>query len=339
VAESFRVIIPVREPWPISDTLVEGWPSFVAELDGMVLPAPIADGASEPVSLRWLGPDEVPEASVSIATRGNFIEWTYLEGSVTVDPPYERLTRIRDERDSRFDPRIEAQQVVREDLWRFAFDLGIACTIAFPGIYSASRLYTEGPDGQMFSWSESETFHGSGPWEAQDVLGDPAWPRVGRLAVQDVWVWLSGLSGFFDGVPSGPGGRAVSALSHVLQGSNAESLMHALLGLESLYCTSHTGLRQQLISRAELVLGAPSSHKKLFGRVYDYRSKFIHGGSDLPLRYTPYDGSDRFMELHREAHDAQCLATLVLVASIQALVSHSISEFVFREEWVNGGSS
>jgi hypothetical protein len=127
-----------------------------------------------------------------------------------------------------------------------------------------------------------------------------------------------------DGIGRTRVGRALAALTHVFEERESLNpgprLLWALLGLEALYCDGKEGLKAQLIRKAQLLLGPFSSHKKSMSKLYDYRSRFVHGGLDLPISYR-YRADDedagKFLE---EAEDAAAFATVTLLASVQELV-------------------
>lgn len=155
------------------------------------------------------------------------------------------------------------------------------------------------------------------------------WPAVSTMDVHEAWNWVSGIDGLASGVPRGRAGRAFAALSYLLSGNGSLDLVWALLGLEALYGTGNTGLREQLSEKSSVLLGRPSQHKKEFGRAYDYRSRLLHGDVDVPLAYSPHDALEEFARFHDESIRSGLIAISVLLATLQKMISLSVWDMEF----------
>ncbi len=221
-----------------------------------------------------------------------------------------------------------AASLVKSDLDKFAGDLALASTIALPG-----ALY---PDEIQYVINGEQHIRMIGPDVIRDVREDFAktdWPPFVHLPLKQTLAWLRRIPGFEDGFPTGNLGRAVAALSHVLGYGNSESagpsLMWAMIGLEALYTRGREGLSEQLREKVQVLLGSPELDVKRFKGLYVYRSKFIHGGLDIPLNYTPYDGLDAFTEAVLDTYHAELIATAILLATLQKMVIDDKSDLDF----------
>jgi hypothetical protein len=136
-----------------------------------------------------------------------------------------------------------------------------------------------------------------------------------------------------DGVGVGRLGRALSALSHLTTDGNAAGnsieLAWVLLGLEALYTRGNVGLKEQLLGKTEAILGPRTENKKLFGAVYDFRSRLIHGDVDIPVRFTTFDGVEKYEKFHAERYDHEALATAVLIATLQWMIKSNLYSLDF----------
>lgn len=56
-------------------------------------------------------------------------------------------------------------------------------------------------------------------------------------------------------------------------------------GLEALYCQGNSNLPGQLNVKSTLLLGDRVSFKKDFNKMYDYRSRFVHGDLNFQDQY------------------------------------------------------
>ncbi len=221
-----------------------------------------------------------------------------------------------------------AASYVESDLDKFAGDIVLASTIALPG-----ALY---PNEIQYIINGKQHINYIGPDVISAVREDfakTAWPPFVHLPLKQTLAWLRRIPGFEDGFPTGNLGRAVAALSHVLGYNNSESegpsLMWAMIGLESLYTRGREGLSEQLREKVKVLLGSPDLDAKRFKGLYVYRSKFIHGGLDIPLHYTPYDGLDAYQESILDTYHAQLTATAILIATLQKMVVDDRSDLDF----------
>lgn len=152
---------------------------------------------------------------------------------------------------------------------------------------------------------------------------ETGWPLLRTLSIVDVWHWLRLLPGFVSGQPTTPAGRAVAALSHQFKGSIDElsplDLVWVLVGLEALYGTGREGLKTQLLQKCETLLGRPTSFKKRLAKMYDFRSRLVHGDVDIPLAYYQ-DGAPGGSPFGHDVDEALSVGHAVLIASLQELV-------------------
>jgi hypothetical protein len=225
-----------------------------------------------------------------------------------------------------------AASMVQSDLAKLAGDLVLAGALAFPGGLDPTGA-TYLVDGRHRG---SHPFHPSDLWWACEEAAKLGWPSIQQLSFEKSLTWLRALPGFRDGVPHGTVGRAVSALSHLIgiqqSSSPGASLMWCMIGLEALYTRGKEGMSEQLYEKAQALLGSIKTHKKSFRGLYSYRSRFVHGDLDIPLAYTPYDGVQDLQKIEDEAYDAALLAAALLVATLQAMIKHNLSDLHFQ--WV-----
>jgi hypothetical protein len=169
--------------------------------------------------------------------------------------------------------------------------------------------------------------------DAVEMAREEGWPPVRDISVPMSWRWFSRLPGLEAGMVSGPVGRAVTALTHILYpeapfGDMSTGLVWALLGLEAIYGRGSTGVGEQLREKSELLLGKCSSQKKRLSAAYNFRSRFIHGDLDIPFKYTEEVDHDEILKFGNETWEATLFTQALLVSTIQELVlrdSHSIS--------------
>lgn len=163
---------------------------------------------------------------------------------------------------------------------------------------------------------------------------EKGWPRLLCPSIKETWEWLLASGALIDGFGVGRLGRALSALSHLTTASNQDGnsieLAWVLLGLEALYARGNVGLKEQLLAKTEAVLGPRTENKKLFGAVYDFRSRLIHGDVDIPVRFTAFDGAEKYERFHSERFEHEALATAVLIATLQWMIKSNAHSLEFE---------
>jgi len=224
-----------------------------------------------------------------------------------------------------------AASLVASDLDKLVGDLVLASAIALPGALHPSEVQCT-LNGKEHSLREI----GRGTIaEARAAFAKTGWPPLVNLPLPTTLAWLRGLPGFEVGVPIGHLGRAVAALSHLLSDAaeyGGPALMWTMIGLEALYTRGREGLSEQLREKTQVLLGVPESDAKRFKGLYDYRSKFIHGGLDVPLMYTPYDAVDAFMKSILDTYHAELTGIALLIATLQKMVTENRKDLKFH--WV-----
>ena len=159
------------------------------------------------------------------------------------------------------------------------------------------------------------------------------WPALQSVPVHQLWKWFQSLPGHEDRFLKGRVGRAVTALLSIMTSSSETpvDLLLPLLGLEALFGEHRRGKDrrggdQVIDRRSQLLLGKRRSNKKAFKQLYVLRSRLVHGDVDLPMPYWPADGSDEFDEFNTNFYDANVLAVAILIASVQRLAMHNVTE-------------
>ena len=160
------------------------------------------------------------------------------------------------------------------------------------------------------------------------------WPPLHTLSISQAWSWLAATRCIDAGIARKPIGRALAALSYVASRStDSESSLNlawVLLGLEALYCTGNVGLREQLVSKSELVLGPRTENKKAFGAMYDFRSRLLHGDMDLPLCYSAFDAVPDFERHFDDLGDYEGLGLAALVSTVQVMIKNGWRDLAFH---------
>jgi hypothetical protein len=149
------------------------------------------------------------------------------------------------------------------------------------------------------------------------------WPTIGEIPLTTVWSWLLQCEGFLDGFGGGSVGRALNAFTRLFPGSGVEppiGLFWSLVGIEALYVEGKNSIMEQVRDKARALLGEPQEFKRALTRMYDLRSRFVHGALDFPGAYLLNDATDEVARYDRDVFEAEGVAPSLLVATIQTLI-------------------
>lgn len=229
---------------------------------------------------------------------------------VTLDFDLDRLSALY-EKDNRESPDFLILKRIEHIL--------IVCNIAVPGIFDwhGGSLSLNGKEIWRISTRYNEFDF------ALEKSKDLSWPLLDTLDIEQVWRWYFKHEKGLEKVSSSPTERALNALSHLFTSSGDwefGSIFWALLGLEALYCKGNNNLQSQLVEKTELFLGKRTAFKKEVGRMYDFRSRFIHGNINFPNKFSYDDISDEWNKYLESYQSSFHLATAILLATIQKLI-------------------
>lgn len=167
------------------------------------------------------------------------------------------------------------------------------------------------------------------------------WPTFSNIEIDRVWAWYLKHLSSTDSMSGTPVGRALNALSYLfhdtLLGANSEELFWALLGIEALYGTGSASIQTLLDQKTQLVLGHRKEFKKKFSQMYNFRSRFVHGGLDFPNNVT-FEETDRYEDYFKEIGEIKGLAVAILLATLQAMIKNNWNSLEFNLS-LSGNSS
>lgn len=209
----------------------------------------------------------------------------------------------------------------------YLYDLALVSNLARPGSIGLFDGYVSIEEHTI---RRTEPFTSWHFYEAAHVAKKSGWPMLTDLPIFEVWKWAESINGLSRGFSSSAIGRSLNALTHLtsLESRQPFILFWVLMGLEALYVQERGGVMEQLREKVNTLLGAPKMHKKKFARMYDLRSRLIHGQLDFSSAYSMVEGpkDDRF---HQELGEATEFATALLLATIQQLVKRGWRELRF----------
>jgi len=159
------------------------------------------------------------------------------------------------------------------------------------------------------------------------------WPSMNDLSLGSVMEWFCGGSYHSVCLSQTPVDRAVHAFGHLFEDEPSKfgplHIFWAMIGIEALYCKGTTDIMGQVFVKSQLLLREHSIPKRAFSKMYDYRSRFVHGDINFPSKYLYYDESPELLSYYKKSDDAEDLAIALLVASLQELIKRGWHELTF----------
>ena len=200
--------------------------------------------------------------------------------------------------------------------------------ISFPGLLNISKgvaLEDESPvigirSKPVFNCIRDEVY-----WPNEE------WPKLNIINVSEVFSWLNKI-GYGESFYARTSiQRTLASFAYVIrlgQYNEGESLFRVMQGLEAFYTSGTGDLRRQLSEKSKVFLNGKKLKTNMVGRLYDFRSKFIHGASTI--RYPDAWDDDSFeKELANdkkivEFDQSLKFGLILLISSIQKCVKENI---------------
>lgn len=214
--------------------------------------------------------------------------------------------------------------------------LAVVANIAFPGSIYVSQTYSEVDDRRSIEKHSTSTEHIRIALESW-LVKQNTWPPIKTLGLSDVWKWAQKNAGFLDGFGGHRIDRALNCFVKTMDSTYAlddSIIMWSLIGIESLIATGTSGLSAQV--RDKLLCLFPdidSTIKKKLDKLYNHRSRFVHGDLPISTSLVVHDASPEFEKIEMNSIRAQSNGTAILVALLQLLAEKKATEFRFRYEY------
>lgn len=189
-----------------------------------------------------------------------------------------------------------------EDFWPYllSFQLSksfeIACiagNLSRPGCYIFDKAKT------FIDGTPIEEVKGTFRLQIADCCDDlqNSWPRLHLLNLLDIIKWIKKISAFTPPVARTRLQRSFAAFTYLLRHRDKESLgellFRAMQGLEAFYCDGVGDLRKQISDKTKIWLGLTQNPSNIVGKLYDLRSKYVHGSAPMPYAVSIEDPEEQ----------------------------------------------
>jgi len=154
------------------------------------------------------------------------------------------------------------------------------------------------------------------------------WPTIRNIKLIDTINWFHKFSIHPDNKSKNNAHRAINAFSHLFGGLKREESDHlfwVMLGIESILAKGINAISNQIREKSTIILGKPTEYTKKLNKLYDYRSRLVHGDTNIyPIFYGDY------FSFKNEYDDYLAFGTSILIALIRELIYSQKTEFEFE---------
>ena len=207
----------------------------------------------------------------------------------------------------------------------------IAVNIAHPGTVSVDEgIITEELNKRILIKTD---INDNKFLDTVDYVKTIKWPHIENLSIDLVWNWLINKRDTLLTISNSKLGRAINAFSHLFNYKLTDEmrLFWSLVGVEALYAQSQSGIQEQIRNKTQVFLGKQKDFKRIFAKVYNFRSRLVHGDLDFPGLFSEEYGKKK-EEFYSDLEEAVNFSSAILIATIQKMVKLSKNdlEFVYK---------
>lgn len=197
--------------------------------------------------------------------------------------------------------------------------------LAYPSLIAVAAGHVVGPTVGTTRRLEKRPLYCLG----EDFDPKLEWPQLQTLTFKEVVGWAVKAGYDQEGVAKGRVHRAFAAFTHCVGLSDSrpgEVLFRSMQGLEAFYCDGNGDLRKQLDDKSQLWLGRMSAGNMSIGKLYEQRSKVVHGSASISYWPEIFDAAPGFSEVESTLSAAAGYALRLLVATLQKAIRHDVHE-------------
>lgn len=162
------------------------------------------------------------------------------------------------------------------------------------------------------------------------------WPKLSSIELSKTIDWFINNDISLELKSKNSAGRAINSFSHLfgdLSEKDSSFLFWSVLGIESILARGTKDISHQIKQKTNLLLGEPNEFKKKISKLYEYRSRLIHGDYNFPPKYGyDFDHSSNFED---EYWDYLAFSNSILIALIRKMINENKVEFEFEYKYCN----
>lgn len=154
------------------------------------------------------------------------------------------------------------------------------------------------------------------------------WPNLDKLDINDVIESFNFNNYSLEGISKNDFQRAINSFSHNffnLFDKSTDILFWNMVGIEALLAKGNKDIQSQIKEKSSLILGEPTEFKKKLTRLYEYRSKFIHGELNFPPKF-----SSDYESFDNDYFDYMSFSSSILLSLIRNMIKNKKYKFDFE---------
>jgi Apea-like HEPN len=163
---------------------------------------------------------------------------------------------------------------------------------------------------------------------AYEIQLKTKWPKIVGLKLDETLNWYVTNNLHTDLNSKNRLHRAINSLSYQfsnLSEKDTSILFWTMVGIEALLADGSANIITQIKTKTSIILGEPKEYKKKLDKLYNYRSRFVHGDINFPAKF-----SSDYDSFEDEYYNYLHFSTSILIALIRTLIVQNKSEFVFE---------
>lgn len=213
----------------------------------------------------------------------------------------------------------------------YIYDLFLIANLALPGAADFLGVRVDSPEVSK----QPDIRLGSYYLEVAATDREGKWPRLRTIDIETVAKWYSRVRHNLAQLPDSPVERAMFALLHVCKSDGVpEDIIWLFYAFESLFQTRVGENFASIVERIGLLLEPDPKQEKHMRKqlraMYDYRSKFVHGGLAV-IHPMHHEGLDkRVDDEYGTTIDLSIYGVKLLLACLQELVERDWRALMFK---------
>jgi hypothetical protein len=163
------------------------------------------------------------------------------------------------------------------------------------------------------------------------------WPRLEDIKIVDAWEWYMHQEDYLEqeGFENDICTRAMNAYARMLDLPENDVYMQivwSMIGIETLYKRGRNNGKRQFVENVPKILGQYDGFEKEFDLMYEFRSRFIHGGVDFPGLCLLGDANLKYGQIDSDQERTLSFAASILIASLQQIIKGNWRVVLFPKE-------
>ncbi len=209
-------------------------------------------------------------------------------------------------------------------------DFLLCINLAYPCLFEVRELEIIFED--TYEESENINLYGQLSSDVLEYQEELNIPIVSILSIDKCWKWLSTKTNLFEGMGELPIDRALNAMTYIISSNGYDDIFYSMIGIEAIYSTDRSiDITEQIRRKIDILFGTIPGLRKKISKMYDVRSKLMHGSLKFPSKYYVNDATKEFEEfLFKDYMETSKVALVLLVGTIQQFIINDANQIEYE---------